>query len=288
LAASDEPFDGERGQRLVKGLTFLLGKQKDGKFVSQGSNWIHGQGFATLALSEAYGRSLRAKVQPDLDMKTVRRVVEQAVAEIAKAQSTSGGWWYWPGRPGSHEGSTTCCAVQAIDAEVLSRGFEYLKKCQNRDGGFDYMLGPTETSMKEGTAGGVATLGLMRKFDYAVMMNGCEFLVRSTPGSITQQRFLHYGHFYGMMGMRLLGQEMEHLRKKTGAYVEGALSELLKLQLEDGSWPVTTWMKARESADYSTAFATLTLSVVDGRLSVFNRRKPELVEEPAATSAATP
>src|SRR5438445_7611446 len=58
LSASDEPFTGERGKALVKGLQFLLAKQKDGMFPTQGQavqTWIHGQGFATLALSEAYG-----------------------------------------------------------------------------------------------------------------------------------------------------------------------------------------------------------------------------------------
>ena len=60
----------------------------------------------------------------------------------------------------NHEGSTTVCAVQAlvsadnfgieIDKAVLALGFEYLKKCQNPDGGFDYQLGPGTVSMKEG------------------------------------------------------------------------------------------------------------------------------------------
>src|SRR5687768_3022540 len=55
--SADEPFQGDRGAALVKGLQFLLASQKDGMFTAQGNSWIHGQGFATLALSEAYGRS---------------------------------------------------------------------------------------------------------------------------------------------------------------------------------------------------------------------------------------
>ena len=39
--------------------------------------------------------------------------------------------------------------------------------------------------MKEGTAGGVATLGLMRKFDYVVMMKGYQFLQKLGPGAIS-------------------------------------------------------------------------------------------------------
>jgi len=292
LAASDEPFDGEQGRSLVRGLNYILSKQKDGQFVNQGHTWIHGQGFGTLALSEAFGRTLACKTKPDMDMKKVRDVVGAAVGVIAKNQSTSGGWWYTRGNPSGHEGSTTVCAVQAlvsadnfgieIDKNVLARGFEYLKKCQNPDGGFDYRLGPGTTSMKEGTAGGVATLGLMRKFDYAVMMKGYQFLLKITPHAISKERFPYYGHFYGTMGMRLLGQEFKSFREKTDGYIAAAQKDLLSWQRENGSWPVKAWVKSSsggETDDYATAFATLTLSVADGRLSIFNRDRPKLGQE---------
>jgi hypothetical protein len=283
LAEDDEPFGTERSRALMKGLNFLLSSQTDGVFVSQGHTWIHGQGFAVLAISEAYGRSLTTKTKPDIDTKKLLEVVTKAVAVIAKNQSTSGGWWYTPGNLSGHEGSTTCCAVQAlvsadnygipIDKSVLERGFEYLKKCQNPDGGFDYMLGQATTSMKEGTAGGVATLGLMKKFDYAVMMNGYKFLLKATPQAISKERFPYYGHFYGTMGMRLLGQEMPSFAEKTDGYLDGAQADLLSWQQEEGDWPTKSWVKAnsKEDAVYGTAFATLTLSIRDGRLSIFNR-----------------
>ncbi len=290
LGAADEPFEGDVGRSLIRGLNYILSKQGDdsqqeeGMFIQQGHTWIHGQGFGTLALSEAYGRSLTCKIKPDIDMQKVRQVVAKAVERIARYQSTSGGWWYTPGNPQGHEGSTTVCAVQAlvsadnfgieIDKVVLARGFEYLKKCQNPDGGFDYRLGDT-VSMKEGTAGGVATLGLMRKFDYLVMMNGYQFLLKITPQTISNERFPYYGHFYGTMGMRLLGQEFKSFRDKTDGYIAGAEKDLLAWQRGDGSWPVKAWVhSAGETDAYATAFAALTLSVADGRLSIFNRHRP--------------
>src|SRR6516225_3808599 len=45
LSAADEPFTGDRGKALTKGLQFLLDHQKDGTFPTQGHSWIHGQGF---------------------------------------------------------------------------------------------------------------------------------------------------------------------------------------------------------------------------------------------------
>jgi hypothetical protein len=290
LSAADEPFTGERGKALVKGLRFLLSQQKDGVFTQQGHTWIHGQGFATLALAEAYGRSLFSKTKPDVDLKQVRAVVAAAVAAIAKHQSTSGGWWYTPGAPDQHEGSTTVCAVQAIvaagnygiptDTKALDRGFEYLKKCQTKEGGFNYKQGDG-TNMKEGTAGDVATLGLMQKFDFPVMIKGYQFLVKLTPAAISAERFPYYGHFYGCMAMHLLGQEYgddKDFREKTRAYIAGVQKDLLAWQGKEGAWPQKGWFASTgsEDAGYPTAFATLALGVPEGRLSVYNRTPPKL------------
>jgi hypothetical protein len=291
LAARDEPYDGPHAKALVRGLAFLVDRQSEGIFAQEGHTWIHVQGFSTLALSEARGRALRARTKPDLDLAAMRTAVEKAARAIGEAQSTSGGWWYTRGSPGQHEGSTTVTAVQAlvsarnfripIDEDVLRRGFEYLKRCQNPDGGFDYQLGPGEQSMKEGTAADVATLALMRKFDYPVMMGGYRVLVKLGPGAISAERFPYYGHFYGAMGMRLLRQEFPSFGKEIDAYVDGATRDVVSWQAEDGSWPVKGWMMANnETPAYATAFASLLLGVREGRLSVFDRKPPELPEAP--------
>jgi hypothetical protein len=291
LAASDEPFAGDHVKALVKGLEFLMANQKDGVFNAQGHSWIHAQGFATLALSEAYGRSLFAKTKPDIDTKKIRDVVAKAVDVIAANQSDSGGWWYSQGSKGQHEGSTTVCAVQAmvsasnfgikIDDKVLDKGFAYLKKCQTKDCGFNYQLGDN-TNMKEGTAAAVATLGLMKQFDTTVMINGYKFLLSTTPAVISAERFPYYGHFYGTMGMQLLGQEFKDdkdFREKTGGYVAAALKDVAGWQEKEGAFPLKGWVKTEsggEHQSYATAFATLVLGVPDTRLSIYNRKSPKL------------
>jgi hypothetical protein len=293
LSAADEPYRGERGQALVKGLQFLMAQQKDGVFPGQGHSWIHGQGFGTLALAEAYGRSLFCKTKPDMDLKKVRGAVAAAVKAIAKNQSHSGGWWYTPGDPNQHEGSTTVCAVQAIvsasnygiaeDEKALANGFDYLKKCQTKEGGFNYRQGDG-SNMKEGTAADVATLGLMRQFDTPVMIKGYQFLLKITPAGISAERFPYYGHFYGCMGMQLLGQEFKEdrtFREKTAGYIAAAQKDLLSWQQNDGSWPVKGFLAGGgvEGAGYATAYATLALFVPEARLSVYNRTPPKLPKE---------
>lgn len=286
LAASDEPFAGDAGRPLVRALAHLLAQQKDGVFPKQGHTWIHGQGFATLALSEAYGRALRAETQPDLDLAEMRAAVQKAVVAIQEHQSTSGGWWYVQGQKNDHEGSTTVCAVQAlvsaqsfrfdVDQAVLDKGFEYLKRCQNEDGGFDYRLGDA-TSMKEGTAAGVATLALMKRMDYGVMIDGVGFIEKLGADGLATERFPYYGWFYGTMGMRLYGEEMA-AEKTTDPWIARAHALLAPWQAEDGSFPLKGWMASSSAADgpYGTAFAALVLGVPDGRLSIFNRTPPEV------------
>jgi hypothetical protein len=164
-----------------------------------------------------------------------------------------------------------------VERAVLDRGFEYLKRCQNRDGGFDYKEGPGTTSMKEGTAAGVATLALMNRFDYAVMVEGMKFLKTVGHEAISKERFPYYGHFYGCMGMRLYGEEMA-AEKETAPYIAAVHETLRSWQDEKGAWPLKGWMigNSGEDQSYPTAFATLLLSVPGARLSIFHRRPPTL------------
>lgn len=232
-------------------------------------------------------------MKPDLDAKKLREAAAKSVQIIGKNQSDSGGWWYTPGSKGQHEGSTTVCAVQAlvsasnfgiaIDEKVLDKGFAYLKKCQSKDGGFNYQLGDG-TSMKEGTAAAVATLGLMQKFDFQVMINGYKFLLKITPATISKERFPFYGHFYGTMGMQLLGQEYKddkEFRANTSGYVAAVQKDLLSWQQADGSWPLKGWIQEgnQENTGYATAYGLLALLVPEARLSIHNREPPKLPKE---------
>ena len=167
-----------------------------------------------------------------------------------------------------------------IDKTVLDKGFDYLKKCQTKEGGFNYQLGDG-SNMKEGTAADVATLGLMKQFDTDVMISGYKFLLRVTPAVISAGRFPYYGHFYGCMGMQLLGQEFKddkETRDNTNGYIAAALKDVTSWQQPDGSFPVKGWLKGEngENDGYATAFSALILGVPEARLSIYNRTPPRL------------
>lgn len=192
---------------------------------------------------------------------------------------------------------TTVCAVQAlvsamnygidIDEKALDNGFAYLKKCQNKDGSFHYIMGDGK-SMKGGTAAGVSTLALMKKFDFDVMINSYKYLLTFTPKGMAEPHvpwyFPYYGHYYGCMGMHLLSQEFKGDKEfgaNTSRYIAETQKILVGWQEQDGSWPNKGWIKDQEKAEnnaYATTFATMALFVTEGRLSIYNRKAPKLPE----------
>ncbi|MHC5039238.1 MAG: hypothetical protein ACYTHM_18175 [Planctomycetota bacterium] len=52
-----------------------------------------------------------------------------------------------------------------------------------------------------------------------------------------------------------------------------AFRDLITWVREDGSWAARAWVKSDTA--YATSFATLILSIPDGRLSIFNRDRPQ-------------
>ena len=228
-------------------------------------------------------------------MKKARGTVEASVKIIADNQSQSGGWWYTLGSPGQHEGSTTVCAVQAlvsaqnfgvaIDEKVLDKGFDYLKQSQAKDGGFNYRLGDG-TSMKEGTAAAIATLGLMQKFDFEVMIKGYHFLQQIKPdrhqqGALSLLRpLLRLG-----MGMHLLYQEYKgdkQFETKNAGLYPGSPQRPARLATTGritGPWKGWIVDGNQENQSYATAFALIAVQVPSSRLSIHNRVPPKLPKE---------
>jgi len=285
LAARDDAF---KTPHVVRATKWLLAQVHDGRVPKQGHTWVHSQGFATLFLAEVYGRGLTSDNRPDLDLPSLRATIAKMVAAIEAAQADIGGWYYTPTKT-QHEGSTTVCAVQAlrsadnfgvaIDPNVLAKGFDYLKKTQNADGSFQYRLGDG-SHMKEGTAAGVATLALMKKLDFPVLINGGKYLVKLTQNAISTARFPFYGHFYSVLGMKLVAEEMGAAVKGSKEWHKPIYDWLLAGQQSDGTWKLRGWMLSSGNEagkrDYSTALGALILSVYDERLSIFRRKPPKL------------
>jgi rhamnogalacturonyl hydrolase YesR len=289
LAYDERPFNSRYSDALMGAYRFIIKKCKQGMFPQQGHTWIHGQGFATLFLAEFYGKVLLAKKDLKVDKEKLKETIKRCVKQIQRYQSSTGGWWYRPEQPGQHEheNSTTVCAVQAlrsaanygiqISKDVLKNGFEYLKKCQNKDGGFRYKL-HTHKSMEPGSAGCLATLVLMKKLDHQVLLNGIDYLTDVKKRGLKDKRFPYYWYFYSAFAMKIIHEEYGKHQPQAGKWFDYVRDKLLKQQGKDGSWPLSGWIASHESPskDYSTAFALVALQVPKGNLSIFHREAPEL------------
>ena len=99
---------------------------------------LHGHGFASLALAEAYAISPRTARG-----RRIEEVLRASVGLIQGSQGLEGGWFYEPRRSTDHENSVTVVLVQAlraarnsgvrVDVSVIDRAVDYIRRCQDEE-----------------------------------------------------------------------------------------------------------------------------------------------------------
>ena len=144
MASGSKPGEGPYGERLSKSLAYLLGRvQESGLISSKDADEpapMYGHAFALMFLAECQ------KAAPKDEIK---EKIERAVKLIVKSQNKEGGWRYLP-KPGDADLSVTVTQLMALAAardagvdvpkETIDRAIDYVKKSQNNDGGFRYLL----------------------------------------------------------------------------------------------------------------------------------------------------
>ena len=145
------PGRGPYGAEVDRCLDYVLKNTQESGYIvaprrpaAPDSRPMYGHGFATMFLAECYGMARR----PELRVK-----LGKAVQLIVNCQNEEGGWRYLPLRKDA-DISVTVCQVMALRAarnagifvppENIDRAIDYVKKCQNADGGFMYYVGPGE------------------------------------------------------------------------------------------------------------------------------------------------
>ena len=158
LANGSTPGRGPYGEEVERITDYLLDHCEENGFISVEGATSHGpmyeHGFATLFLAEVYGMSPR----DDLRDKLTR-----AIDLIVRTQNSEGGWRYQPRREDA-DLSVTICQVMALRAarnaglrvpnETIDQCIDYVKKSQNADGGFRYMLQAGGESAVSAVGGG--------------------------------------------------------------------------------------------------------------------------------------
>ena len=264
LAEGSTPGRGPYGKHVASVTDFLLDEaQPSGLLsvegtVSRGPMYEHG--FATLFLAEVYGMSPR----DDLRDKLTR-----AVDLIVRTQNSEGGWRYQP-RPEDADISVTVCQVMALRAarnaglrvptETIDRSIDYVKRCQNADGGFRYVTTPGESAFPR-SAAGIVALYSAGIYEGSEISRGLTYLdqFRPRPERPWQDNYFFYGHYYGVQAMWHAGGE--HWDK----WYPTIRDVLIANQRPDGSWadPI--------SQEYGTAMACIVLQMPDNSVPIFQR-----------------
>jgi hypothetical protein len=239
IAGGNTPTRGRYYDHVRRAVAFLR-KNADGtsgviSVPAEEGRGMYGHGFATLFLASVYGMEEDAREQDK-----IKRVLDKAVALIASAQSSAGGWIYTPDS-NSDEGSVTVTQIQALracrmagivaDRKTIDRAVEYIKKCQNADGSIRYSLHSGGDGRPAITAAGVAVLYNAGIYDDQPFVDkAVQYCKKQISVTVDNTGHHFYTHLYWSQALyQRGGQDWTDYYAKKSAW-------LLKQQKKDGSW----------------------------------------------------
>ena len=264
------PGRGEHGAAIDRGLDFILASAaENGLIAAEASNGpMYGHGFAALFLGEVYGMTGGGG---DTDRtRRLHDVLLRAVRLIERTQNDEGGWRYNP-VPYDADVSVTICQIMAlrsarnagieVSKEVIDKAVEYVRICQNPDGGFKYQA-ETGVSAWPRSAAGVASLFYAGIYEDQAIDAGLRYLENTAmPGQNRQNRAHYfYGQYYAVQAMYLAGGE--HWAR----WWPAVRQELLTEQLPDGSWEDRS-----VGNSYATGMALIVLQMPKRYLPIFQK-----------------
>ncbi|MCH2104697.1 MAG: terpene cyclase/mutase family protein [Planctomycetes bacterium] len=278
MASGSTPERGPHGAPLAAAVDYLLGRvelspeSKITGYISDSRDQLsrmHGHGFATLALAEAYAMSPRSPRG-----RRIERALKLAIQRIESSQGSEGAWYYSPERSLEHEGSVTIALVQALRAarnsglrvnpEVIKRAVDYVRRSQAEDGSFRYAIGHEETSVAL-TAAAISTMNATGIYSGEEVIRGYasiqrELIARETV-TIKNPTFPVYERLY------LAQAYWQHPdRALFRGWFQAEREQLIALQEPSGAWP-----DARFGSCYATATNALVLALPDSLLPIFQR-----------------
>jgi hypothetical protein len=289
MAGGNTPERGPQGRALAAAVDWLAAHTDQSEpsspsgYVSSTSDLVsrmHGHGFATLALAQAWTMSpTTARGQ------RVASALEAATRCIERSQGVEGGWWYQPQKGLSHEGSITIAAVQAlraardaglkVDSLVIARATDYVARSQKDDGSFRYALGDDHSSVAL-TAAAISTLNAAGTYDTKVIRNGYDYLVRELAArekdglwgaqAADPKDGQHVScPFYERIYLAQAFWQAQD-RALFSTWYARERERVLVLQEPDGSWKDERYGKS-----YATAMNALFLALPEGLLPIFQR-----------------
>ena len=260
------PDRGEYGGLVARAVDNVIANAEPSGLLAGGGGGgvMYQHGFATLLLGEVYGMTGDDRVQEPL---------RRAIRLIEQSQNPQGGWRYQP-VPLDADVSVTICQVMALRAArdagikvergVIDDAVAYVRRCQNPDGGFNYMLGSGRNSAFPRSAAGVATLYYAGISEGDDVERGLAYLMTHLPGTAIggHDRHYYYGQYYAAQAMFLAGGDY------WGQWYPAIRDELVSRQANDGYW------NAQFSQEYGTSMALIVLQMPNRYLPVFSGKGP--------------
>lgn len=264
MSGGSSPGRGPYGREVSRCVDFILENTQDSGFINVPGSGSHGpmygHGFATLFLAETYGMARRADV---------REKLSKAVNLIVNTQNPDGGWRYQPVRRDA-DISVTICQVMALRAarnaglyvphKTIDDCITYVKRSQNADGGFMYMIQGGQSAFPR-SAAGVVALYSAGIYEGPEIDKGLRYVMESLPrgGIFNRESHYFYGHYYAVQAMWHAG----------GAWwrnwYPAIRDELIARQRDDGSWMDSICQ------EYGTAMACIILQMPNNYLPIFQR-----------------
>ncbi|MFG0334554.1 MAG: prenyltransferase/squalene oxidase repeat-containing protein, partial [Maioricimonas sp. JB049] len=267
LASGSVPDRGPYGDVVRRTVDYVMSCATPTGYIIEGNaeyyhGPMYGHGFATLFLAEVYGMT---------DDNDVGDVLRRAVDLIVASQNDEGGWRYDPGSQDADVSVTVCQAMAlraarnagvAVPKETIDRCVDYLKKCQNPDGGFRYQMFRGAQSEFARSAACVVALYTSGVYEGPEIERGLDYLHGFLPGSARSRnrKYYFYAQYYAVQAAWHANGDLWR------EWFPAVRDELLLMQRSDGSW-----INAGIGPEYATAMALLVLEVPNGFLPIFQR-----------------
>ncbi len=255
---------GAAGKVLRQVGSYVLANAQESGFITAVGATSHGpmyeHGFATLFLAELYGNDAVLNVRPALSA---------AVELLVRTQNAQGGWRYEP-RPTEPDLSVTVCQVMALRAArnagigvpkgTIDKAVDYIRRCQNADGGFMYQLtgGASRFPLTAAAVVALYNAGIYEGEEIDSAVNYLQTNL-SLNSSLERNSFFYYAHYYSAQAFWHRGgtaweQWYSRLKKM-----------ILPLRTTQGGW------YDYNSLEYGTAMACLILNMPRTVLPIFQR-----------------
>ncbi len=276
MASGEDPDFGPYATNIRKALRNMIINQnpKTGYMTGFGRGSMYHHGFATLALSEAYGAVSEDLLWRGTDVsadrrRTIGKALELAVRCALTAQERNP-WGAWRYSPQSQDADTTVAGTVLMGVlgarnagievpnEAVDKALNFFQTCTIRGGGVAYQ--PMSSHGDGATRAAIATLvyAIGKRKDTPEYKATSEFIKRRMDQSV-RGGYAFYNLYY--MAQALFQSDFEAWK----AWNRRTIERLQGIQQEDGSFT------SSYGGAYGTGMAILTLALNYRLLPIYER-----------------